>query len=187
LTASEKELPCDFAVVGIGVVPATEWLDGSGIALANGVLVDEFCETNVPGIYAAGDVANSWHPLVAERLRVEHETNAQIQGVTAARNMLGRRTPYAAVPFVWSDQYDLQIHYVGHAHGDDHVVLRGDPASGSFLAAYLRDGAVRAALGVNRSEDVDGIRGLMQSGTVITADQILNEDVNLGALAAESA
>jgi 3-phenylpropionate/trans-cinnamate dioxygenase ferredoxin reductase subunit len=182
VTASGRELPCDVAVVGVGVAPSVEWLTGSGVELDNGVVVDEFCRTNLPGIFAAGDVANTWHPLLQERLRVEHETNAQNQGMTAARNMLGMATPYAPVPFVWSDQYDLQLQYVGHADPNDAVVLRGGPASRSFTAFYLRRNELRAALGVNRSEEVETVRGWLQARAAVPVERLTDESVPLSSL-----
>src|SRR5207249_2089372 len=118
-------IDCDLLMVGIGVMPAVEWLAGSGVELANGVVVDEHQRTNAPHVYAAGDVANWWHPLMRERLRVEHFDNAQNQGVAAARNILGLEQSYAPVPYFWSDQFDLHLQYVGHARGDDEVVVRG--------------------------------------------------------------
>src|SRR5207237_7999613 len=125
LAASGARIACDFVVVGVGVAPACEWLAGSGIALENGILVDERCRTNLPDVYAAGDVANWWHPGLGQRLRVEHFDNAQNQAIAAARSILGQGAPYAPVNYFWSDQYDLSLQYVGHASGQDEVVLRG--------------------------------------------------------------
>jgi 3-phenylpropionate/trans-cinnamate dioxygenase ferredoxin reductase subunit len=109
-------------------------------------VVDEFCRANLPDVYAAGGAASWWHPAFGERLRVEHFDNAQHQGVAAARSMLGKGAPYAPVPYFWSEQYDLNLQYAGHASGQDTVVLRGSVAAGSWSAFYLRAGRVRAAL-----------------------------------------
>jgi 3-phenylpropionate/trans-cinnamate dioxygenase ferredoxin reductase component len=177
-------VPCDLAVVGVGVTPAVEWLAESGIALDNGVVVNEFAETNVPGIYAAGDVANGFNPLLGERCRVEHYDNAQNQGIAAGRAMAGRREPYAPVPYFWSDQYDLTLQFAGHAHGGDELVLRGDPAARSFSAFYLRDGRVRAALALNRPRDFMAARRLIQSGKAAVAAQLADEQVELKKLLA---
>jgi 3-phenylpropionate/trans-cinnamate dioxygenase ferredoxin reductase subunit len=182
ITASGEAFDCDFVVVGVGVVPAGSWLEGSGVAMHNGILVDEFSRTNVPDVYAAGDVANWWHPTLAERLRVEHFDNAQHQGVAAARSMLGKGEPYTPVPFFWSDQYDLTLQYVGHAGGDDEVVLRGSVEDASWSAFYLRDGGLRAALGVNRSRDVWAARQLIARRVPVTAEQLADETVDLRAL-----
>ena len=146
--------------------------------------MDEDCATNLPGIYAAGDVANAWHPLPGERLWVEHEPTAQNQGGTADRNMLGRCTPYLPVPCVWSDQYDLELRSIGHAGPEDTVVPRGHPESRSFLACYLRGTELPAALGVNRAEEINAVRQLIHDRATATAEHLADEGVNLAALAA---
>jgi 3-phenylpropionate/trans-cinnamate dioxygenase ferredoxin reductase subunit len=182
ITSSGVSIPCDFAVVGVGVIPETDWLAGSGITLDNGVVVDEYCQTNVPGIYAAGDVANWWWPSRGERLRVEHETNAQAQAVAAARNMAGQQNVYDPVPFVWSDQYDLQLRYVGHASHWDTVVLRGDVEGRSFSAFYLNDGRIDAAFTVNRNADMMAARRLVQARATASAVQLSDESIDLRTL-----
>ena len=179
VTASGEAIPCDFVVVGIGVVPETSWLAGSGIEIDNGVVVDEYCETNVPGTFAAGDVANWWHPTLQERLRVEHFDNAQNQGVAAAQNMIGQRTAYAPTPYFWSDQYDLNLQYVGHASHWNRVVLRGSVPEHSFTAFYLVGSQIRAALGVNRFKDIAAARRLIQARAPVTAEQLADDKVNL--------
>jgi 3-phenylpropionate/trans-cinnamate dioxygenase ferredoxin reductase subunit len=182
LTSSGQEIACDFVVVGVGVIPETDWISGSGVAVENGVLVDEYCETNVPGIFAAGDVANWYRPSTGQRLRVEHETNAQGQAVAAAKNMLGQKVVYDPVPFVWSDQYDLQLRYVGHAHHWDTVVLRGDVAGRSFTAFYLNESRIDAAFSVNRNPDVMAARRLVQAQATASAEELSNPDVDLKSL-----
>jgi 3-phenylpropionate/trans-cinnamate dioxygenase ferredoxin reductase subunit len=154
-------------------------LTESGVALHNGVVVDEYTRTNLPDVFAAGDVANWWHPTLGERLRVEHYENAQNQGVAAAKAMLGRDEPYAPVLYFWSDQYDLNLQYVGHGHGGDEVVFRGDVVSRKFLAFYLRHGKLRAALGINRHRDVSAARRLIRDGAEVTASQLADEQVDL--------
>lgn len=183
VTSSGQRILCDLAVVGVGVQPDVDWLAGSGIELQNGVVVDEFCATSLPDVYAAGDVANWWHPTLGERLRVEHWDNAQNQGVAAAKSMLGKGEPYAPVPYFWSDQYDLTLQYVGHASGQDEVVFRGDRDPRKLLAFYLRDGRLRAAIGVNRFKDVTAARRLIRSGADVTREQLADEQVDLRKLA----
>jgi 3-phenylpropionate/trans-cinnamate dioxygenase ferredoxin reductase component len=182
-TASGGRFACDLVVVGVGVTPEVGWLKSSGIELRNGVVVDEFSRTSLPDVYAAGDVANWYHPRLGHHLRVEHFDNAQNQGVAAARSMLGKGQPYAPVNYFWSDQYDLSLQYVGHASGQDQVVLRGSIDGGSWSAFYLRDGALRAALGVNRFRDVSAARQLIARDVPVTPEQLRDESLDLKALA----
>lgn len=179
VTSSGQSIPAEVAVVGVGVRPAVDWLEGSGLVLDNGVMVNEFCEASVPGVYAAGDVANWWHPGLGERLRVEHYENAQNQGIAAAKSMLGVGEPYGPVPYFWSDQYDLTLQYVGHASGQDEVIFRGDPADQRFLAFYLRQGQLRAALGINRLRDVRAAQRLIRDRVPVTPSQLADESVDL--------
>ncbi len=183
VTSSGRRIACDLAVVGVGVQPEVDWLHGSGVEVQNGVVVDELCATNLPGVYAAGDVANWWHPLLGERLRVEHWENAQNQGIAAAKSMLGKGEPYAPVPYFWSDQYDLTLQYVGHATGQDEVIFRGPRDPHHLLAFYLRDGRLRAAIGVNRPRDITAARRLIRSGGEVTREQLADEQVDLRKLA----
>ncbi|MFO0692843.1 MAG: FAD-dependent oxidoreductase [Polyangiales bacterium] len=137
-------IPCDVLCVGIGVAPSVDWLEGSGLALDNGVVCDEYCETNVKGVYAAGDVANWMNPLFGERMRVEHWTNAVEQAKVAAENLLagdGPRQAFASAPMFWSDQYGIKIQGAGRPKATDTIHLcHGTPADGSFTALYGREG-----------------------------------------------
>ena len=172
-------IDCDLVVVGIGVEPTVDWLAGSGLAIDNGLVTDEYCRTNLPDVSAAGDIANWWHPTLGEHLRVEHFDNAEHQGVAAAKNLLGRGEPYAPVPYFWSDQYDLTLEYVGHASGQDLVVLRGTVESGAWSAFYLRDGRLRAALAVNRTDDIEPARVLIAGQVPLTAQVLSDEQIDL--------
>jgi 3-phenylpropionate/trans-cinnamate dioxygenase ferredoxin reductase subunit len=151
-TKKGRMLPCDFVVAGIGIQPNTELLAAAGAKVDNGVLVDEHCRTSLSDVYAAGDVANHLHPLFG-RLRVEHWNNGFQQGRAAARAMLGATAPYDYLHTFWSDQYEHTIEYVGFAAEWDRLVFRGEPASRKFLGFYLKDGIVRAVVGLDRGGD----------------------------------
>ncbi len=185
--ASGRAIDCDLAVAGVGIDPATELAEEAGLACENGVVADECCETSVEGVFAAGDVARFYHPVLGERLRVEHWANAQNQGVAAAKNMLGRREPYEELPWFWSDQYDLKLQYVGHATAWDRVVVRGDVAGRSFSAFYLQDGRLRATLTVNRFKDIRPSRELIKQGAPVDARKLQDEAVELKTLAPQTA
>ena len=151
-TKGGRTLECDLVVAGIGIVPNSELLAGAGAAVDNGILVDALCQSSLPGVYAAGDVANHLHPLFG-RLRVEHWNNGFQQGRAAARTMLGGTQPYDYLHSFWSDQYEHLLEYVGYAAHWDRVVFRGDPGSRKFLGFFLKDGIMRAAMGLNRGGD----------------------------------
>ena len=147
---SGKRLDADFVLVGIGVRPRIGLATAAGIAVDKGVLVDAFLATSAPGIFAAGDIAAYVDPVAGARTRIEHWTTAERQGQAAAANMLGLNQSYDAVPFFWTEQYGLQLRYVGHAAAWDEVKVDGDVASGEFVARYYQNGAHRASAGLGR-------------------------------------
>ncbi|MGC2626638.1 MAG: FAD-dependent oxidoreductase [Candidatus Udaeobacter sp.] len=146
------KLDCDLVVVGIGVRPNTALAEQAGIATEKGVLVNEFLETNVPGIFAAGDIAR-WPDPRAGRIRVEHWVVAQRQGQTAARNILGAREPFATSPFFWSNHFDLHIHYVGHGSGGDDASVCGDLKAKHASVIFRSDGKLSAVVSVGRDRE----------------------------------
>jgi 3-phenylpropionate/trans-cinnamate dioxygenase ferredoxin reductase subunit len=148
------ELRCATLLVAAGVLPNVEFLHGSGVALDNGVVVDEYCRTSVDGIYAAGDVASHFHPLFGTHVRVEHYDNAIKQGTAAAASMLGSGTPFADPHWFWSDQYEHNLQSVGLARGYDEIVLRRSPGEQAFSAFYLSGGVVRSVFALDRPKDV---------------------------------
>jgi 3-phenylpropionate/trans-cinnamate dioxygenase ferredoxin reductase component len=152
VTSSGESLACDLVVAGIGIEPAVEALSDTDISLNNGILVDEYCQTNVPDVYAAGDVANMLHPVFG-RARVEHYNNAEKQGRAVAYTLLGRREPYDYIYSFWSDQYEHNLEYVGFARSWDRTVLRGSMESRRFLIFYLANGSIQAVFGLNRGGD----------------------------------
>jgi NADPH-dependent 2,4-dienoyl-CoA reductase/sulfur reductase-like enzyme len=160
-------VPADVVVVGVGVAPATAWLESSGLELNDGVVCDEHCRA-APGVYAAGDVARWTNPLFDESMRVEHWTNAAEQGQAAAENLLageGRGTPFAPVPFFWSDQYDVKIQFAGRSRpGDDVEVVDGSLEAHRFVALYGRAGRLVGCLGFSRPRLVMTYRRLLAEG-----------------------
>lgn len=182
VTKTGERIACDFVVVGVGVEPAVEVVAGSGILTENGVLVDEYCQTNVNGVYAAGDVANHYHPIFGRRIRVEHWQNAIKQGIAAARNMLGKRVAYDDVPWFWSDQYEANLQYAGFHVKWDRLILRGRVDSGSFLACYINDGHVDAVVGLNRAKDVRRMMRLIKARRALSLEQLADENIDLRSL-----
>jgi 3-phenylpropionate/trans-cinnamate dioxygenase ferredoxin reductase component len=147
--------------------------------------VDEWLRTSHPDVFAAGDVANAYHPRLGRRLRVEHWDNAIEQGLTAARNMVGAEQPYERLPYFFTDQYDLGMEYVGSVgpEGYGEVVLRGDVPGGAFTAFWLKDGSVLAGMHANDWEATDAIRRIVEAEHVdLTA--LRDPDVALGDLMA---
>lgn len=177
-------LPADLVVVGVGVTPNTRLAETAGLAVDNGVLVDELLTTSDPDVFAAGDVANARNPLYGTRLRVEHWANASNQGKAAGLAMAGQGEPYAKLAYFFTDQYDLSMEYHGHAgRGEvDRVVLRGDPREpgGSWLAFWLAaDGRVLAGMNVNDWDAADAIKRLARERAVPDAQRLADPAIPL--------
>lgn len=151
--ANGERLDADFVLVGIGVQPRVGLARSAGVEVDGGVLVDQFLETSVPGIYAAGDIACYPDPLTGERARIEHWTVAERQGQTVAANMLGDRKRFDSAPFFWSEQFGTTIRYTGYAPRWDQVLVDGDIESGSFTIRYFADGQHCASASVGRDRD----------------------------------
>ena len=176
-------LPATAVVVGVGVAPRVELAEAAGLAVDNGIVVDEHLETSAPGIFAAGDVANAFHPRYGTQIRLEHWSAALNQGPAAARAMLGQGIVYDRTPYFFSDQYDLGMEYRGWAPGFDQVVFRGEPASGAFLCFWLRHGTVAAAMNANVWDAGDAIEALLRADRPIDRARLADPETDLAELA----
>ena len=178
-------LPAATVVVGVGVMPRVGLAAAAGLEVDNGVRTDAYLGTSAPQVYAAGDVANAWHPLYDTWIRLEHWSSALNQGPVAARNMLGLATPYEKVPYFFSDQYELGMEYRGRAQSDDPVVFRGDPAGGAgeFIAFWLHDGVVVAAMNANVWDQGDAIEALLAARRPVDPAALADPDTDLSGLA----
>src|SRR4051795_1783437 len=175
-TSDGKTLDCDFVVVGVGVAPRTQLAAQAGLRIENGIRADEYLETSVPGVFAAGDVVNADHPFFGEPVRVEHWANALEQGPVAARAMLGQSAVYDRVPYFFSDQYDVGMEYAGFARTWDRVVFRGDPATREFIAFYLRGDRVVAAMNVNVWDVTETLQRLIQERVAVDDGRLTDTD-----------
>lgn len=181
-TTDGRLLPCDLAVVGIGVAPRTELAEAAGLAVEDGVVCDERLGTTAPAVYAAGDVASAWHPFYGRHLRVEHWANALHQGPAAAQAMLGRPVVYDRIPYFYSDQYDVGMEYSGLAGADDQLVVRGDLERREFVAFWLRDDRVVAGMNVNVWDVNQHVQALIRSRAVVDRAALADPGTPLDAL-----
>jgi 3-phenylpropionate/trans-cinnamate dioxygenase ferredoxin reductase subunit len=172
----------DVVIAGVGIAPDMGVATSSGIEIGNGIVVSDRCETSVPDVFAAGDVALHPNPILGQIIRVEQWQNAQHQGAAAARNMLGHHEPFTEVPWFWSDQYDVNLQMAGLPTASDDVVFRGDNSGRTFSVFYLRDGVLVAVVGLNRTKDVSHGRRLIQEHATVSPDALADESVDLAAL-----
>ncbi|OBF39467.1 ferredoxin [Mycobacterium sp. ACS1612] len=178
--ADGSQIPADLVIVGIGVEPCTELARQLGLASAGGIVVDRFARTSNPTVVAAGDCTVQPHPLTGEgRVRLESVQNAISQAKTAAATLMGQRVPNEAVPWFWSDQYDLKLQIAGLSAGHDEYVVRGDIAAESFSVLYYRDDALLAVDAVNMPGDYMAVRKALSLGATIHAGAAADSKVAL--------
>ena len=170
-------VPADVVLVAVGAAPNTQLAEQAGLAVDGGILVDEHLRTSDPAILAAGDVAKALNTTLGEHTRVEHWDNAIRQGKLAAATILGEDRVYDWQPYFFTDQYDLGMEYVGHAGPDDEVVLRGALDDGEFIAFWLRNGEIKAAMNVNTWDVNDQLRDLI--GTSIPVARLTDPAIEL--------
>jgi NADPH-dependent 2,4-dienoyl-CoA reductase/sulfur reductase-like enzyme len=181
ITSAGAEVPADLLVVGIGAAPNDQLAAAAGLEVGNGVLADEALRTSDENIFAAGDVANSFHPLLGRRVRVEHWANALNGGPAAARSMLGQPVVYDPVPYFFSDQYDLGMEVAGLPTPGtyDEIAYRGDRASLEFIAFWLSQGRVIAGMNVNVWDVNDDIQALIRSARQVDLSRLINPEIPL--------
>jgi len=186
--ADGEIVPADVVIVGVGAVPVVDLATSAGLEVDGGVLVDAALRTSDPRIFAAGDIAAAWHPIAGLRLRSEHWANAITGGAVAARAMLGRPAAHDAIPYFYTDQFDLGMEYAGFAPltRDARVVYRGDPASGAFIAFWLLGERVVAGMNVNTWDVTEAIQSLVRSGAPVDLRALQDEGVPLDRVGASA-
>jgi NADPH-dependent 2,4-dienoyl-CoA reductase/sulfur reductase-like enzyme/nitrite reductase/ring-hydroxylating ferredoxin subunit len=173
-----ERLDADLVVVGVGVKPNTDFIEGLVMHQDGGVIVDEYmCAAE--GVYAAGDIAYFPNPLTRQHQRIEHWRTAMQQGRIAAHNMAGKETQYDSVPFFWTRQFDVGLLYVGHAQRWEEIIYHGDLYTRDFLAFYVKENRVLAVAGMNRDQEMAAAEELMRLGRMPMADQLNVVDMNL--------
>jgi 3-phenylpropionate/trans-cinnamate dioxygenase ferredoxin reductase component len=184
--ADGARIGADAVIVGIGAAPNTGLAEAAGLEVRDGVVTDASLRTSDPAIYAAGDIANAFHPLLGRHIRVEHWANALHQPETAAAAMLGRDAAYDRVPYFYTDQYDLGMEYAGYAGpgGYDQVIFRGDPGKREFIAFWLSGSRVVAGMNVNIWDVNDAIQALIRSGQPADPVRLADPAVPLNEVAA---
>jgi 3-phenylpropionate/trans-cinnamate dioxygenase ferredoxin reductase subunit len=181
--SSGRALECDLVAIGVGMIPNREVAEHGGVECRAGVLVDEFGATNIPGVFAAGDVAEHFHPLFGEWMRTEHHEHALRHPLTVAEAILGRRQPYIDPHWFWSEQYEYRLEVTGAPHLADAEVQRGSVVGRSFTRFFLRQGRLVGAIGLNSGHDVRRAWRLIASRAGVDARALHDPDVDLRALA----
>jgi len=182
-----ETIAADVVVVGIGILPNQEIAADAGLAVGNGIVTDEFGRTSDPDIFAAGDCAFHFNPILGRHLRLESWENAQLGAIAVARNMVSDPAPYAAVPWFWSDQFDLNLQVVGAPDSWDRLVTRGDPESGRSVIFYMDGAKVCGATAFNQGREARPLRRMVESGADFSDAELADEGIRLRDLAGRKA
>jgi len=183
VTSDGDRLSADIVVVGIGIVPDTALAESAGLEVDDGIVVDAFCRTSHPDIYAAGDATSHYSPVYGRHIRLESWQNAQNQAIAAARVMCGEQSEYAEVPWMWSDQFDAKLEVAGLPEAWDEIVVRGDPASGAYMLFQLADGTPVGVMSVNLPRDMRFARRILQAGKPVDIAALADTAVSMRELA----
>jgi 3-phenylpropionate/trans-cinnamate dioxygenase ferredoxin reductase subunit len=177
-----ESYPCDVIVAGIGIAPRTELATACGLAIDDGIVVDDFARTEIDNIFAAGDCTSHPSAYAGRNIRLESVHNAIEQAKTAASVFLGEKLAYAQVPWFWSDQYDIKLQIAGLSGDHDNVVLRGDPDNGHFAACYLRNGLLSAVDAINSPRDFIGGKKLIEARSRVDTNRLADASIHLADL-----
>ncbi len=183
--ADGSHVEADAVVVGVGITPNSQLAEAAGLEVSNGVVVDARLRSSDPDVYAAGDVACAYHPMLGKHIRVEHWANALNQPQAAARAMLGQDVSYDRVPYFYTDQYDLGMEYAGYVEpgGYDRVVFRGDAGRREFVAFWLAGGRVLAGMNVNVWDVGEAVQALVRGGRTVDPDRLADPGIPLDQVA----
>jgi 3-phenylpropionate/trans-cinnamate dioxygenase ferredoxin reductase subunit len=178
-TTDGQSIPADLVVVGVGILPNTELAEAAGLAVDNGIVVDDRCQTEDADIYAIGDCTSHPNSIYGRQLRLESVHNALEQAKTAASNVCGVEAHYSQVPWFWSDQYDIKLQIAGLSEGYDQTVLRGDPSSAGFACFYLKNHKLIAVDAINSPREFMQSKALIANHAVIDPQRLADENVLL--------
>jgi NADPH-dependent 2,4-dienoyl-CoA reductase/sulfur reductase-like enzyme len=182
-TKDGERIEADLVAIGVGAMPNSELAAAAGLAVQDGITVDEFGRTSDPLIYAAGDVTKHFNPLLGRAIRLEAWQNAQNQAIAVAKIMAGAREPFAEVPWFWTDQFDMNLQTAGAPSGGETLVWRGAPGDPGFTVFYLADGKPVAATTINNARDMRFARMLIQRGKAVDPAALADKAVKLQDLA----
>ncbi len=178
-TDKSERLEAEIVVIGIGILPETGLAQRAGLAVDNGIIVDEFCRTSSPDVFAAGDNTCHRNTFVGSSVRLEAWQCAQNMAIAAAKIMCGDETPYHEVPWMWSDQFDANLQIAGVPINWDNIVIRGNPANGSFIGFVLENGRISGAISINQPRDMRLARRMMDAGKLFSADELADEAISI--------